>query len=106
MRKSIGLTFIVFAFFVGLLGGAIDRRTGHIAIAPARAEPRGGGSGGCDGHGAFATCAACSNHSCIAVCVGSPACSTWFYGRGLQACGETAGNCASGGTTLVGTSGL
>ena len=59
------------------------------------AKPKGGGGGGCDGHGALAKCWTCDNGKCLKVCVGFKTCKITFF-KGISYCG-TDGDCASGG---------
>ena len=80
---------------------ARDRGSGAPAIATARAKGKGGGApktGGCDGKGAPATCAACVGAECKAVCVGTYSCTV--FPSGPPKCFENDGKCASGGTKV------
>jgi len=97
MRKTIGLTLTTLAFMIGVIAGGVDSATTHVAVAPAHAERKGGGggTGGCDGHGAAASCNTCSGGQCILVCTGADHCTI----SGTQ-CSSPSGDytCTSGGS--------
>jgi hypothetical protein len=100
MRKPIGWGLMLFALTAGIWAGAIDPR---VLVPSAHAMIKGGGgnSGGCDGKGAPASCAACTAGECVQVCVGSPECVTWFDKNGGKMC-QADFACASGGGSHVG----
>ena len=101
MRKPIGFGFILLALFAGIWAGAIDPRI-FVPSAHAMIKGGGGNSGGCDGKGTPASCAACTAGACVQVCVGVTECVTWHDQNGGNLCRPVDVACASGGGTHVG----